>query len=422
MPELALRILGAGESPDKAITECSVNEHNTRRAQRVIWTLAAANLFLFFGAGAQQQFLVSYLGDLTSWSSTARSGIIAAVYLSMTAFRVANVWLLRGWTDRRQTIVGSLMYTGFCLAMAAVFFVRQYELALVAAIIWGWGGAALWAGSSLQVLTATDEGKAQYGSTVGLLYTVTHLGFALGVMVLGWVYAALPKDSLFVLYLFAAGVTFVGNLVLVTTPRLAHVEPQRPSLSSLLQVITKAKAMISGFLQFAAALSFGLMLGSFGDVVKVSYGKGVIWALAAPYPLARLAWSWASGTISDRLGRAWALAASFVLVAASLGVCGVWANPVTIGVASAALGLLSSSVPVVASAIIGDSANRDRRPLVYGALFAYHGAGVAIATLAGAALRSYFPTFQPLFLIFAGIFAVCGAISVALQRWAEQRL
>jgi len=164
------------------------------------------------------------------------------------------------------------------------------------------------------------------------------------------------------------------------------------------------------------------MLGSFGDVVKVSYGKGYIWLLAAPYPLARLLWGWGSGVISDRLGRAWSLAGSFLLVAASLAGCGMWSSPATIVVASAALGLLSSSVPVIASAIVGDSADRQRRPLAYGSLFVYHGAGVAIATLAGAALRSHFPTFQPVFLIFAGIFAVCGVVAVLLQRWAEQRL
>ncbi len=397
-------------------------EPDARLARRVIWTLTAANLFVFFGAGAQQQFLMSYLDDLTGWSSALRSTVIAGVYFSMMVFRIANVWLLRSWPDRRQTIIGALTYTGFCIAMAGFFFHRQYALALGAALVWGWGGAALWAGSSLQILAATDQGKAQYGSTIGVLYTATHLGFSLGVVGLGWVYALVPPDSLYLLYVVAAGASLLGNLVLLATPRLDHVEPEQPSLLGLLQLMTKAKALISGFLQLAAALSFGLMLGSFGDVIKVSYGKGWIWLLAAPYPLARLAWGWASGALSDRLGRAWALAASFLFVAASLAGCGMWSSPATLGVASAALGLLSSTVPVIASAIVGDSADRKRRPLAYGSLFVYHGAGVAIATLAGAALRAHFATFQPVFLIFAGVFAVCGVVSVALHRWAEQRL
>jgi MFS family permease len=340
----------------------------------------------------------------------------------MMVFRIANVWLLRRWPDRRQTLVGSLMYTGFCAAMAGVFFHRSYALALGAAIVWGWGGAALWAGSSLQILAATDRAKGGYGSTIGLLYSATHLGFALGVVALGWVYARVGTESLYWLYLVAGGVSLMGNLVLLATPRLDHVEPEVPSLAALLGVSVKAKAAISGFLQFAAALSFGLMLGSFGDVVKVAYGKGLIWLLAAPYPLARLLWGWASGVLSDRVGRAWALAASFLFVAASLAGCGLWSSPITIGLASGALGLLSSTVPVVASAIIGDSAERQRRPLAYGALFAYHGAGVAVATLGGAALRSHFGSFQPVFLLFAGVFTVCGLVAVALHRWAQQRL
>ena len=148
--------------------------------RRVILILTVAHLFLFCGAGAQQQFLVSYLGDLTPWSSEARSGILALLYSSMMVFRVGNVWLLRNWSDRTQTIVGSFTYTGFCVAMALLFVWRAYALAVVAACVWGWGGAALWAGSSLQIMAATDRGPSQYGSTIGLLYTATHLGFTLG--------------------------------------------------------------------------------------------------------------------------------------------------------------------------------------------------------------------------------------------------
>ena len=391
-------------------------------ARRVILTLTLANLFLFLSAGAQQQFLVSYLGDLTDWSGELRAGIIAALYFSMMVFRVANVWLLRRWPDRTQSIVGSLSYTGFCGAMALFFFWPSPVLGFGAALVWGWGGAALWAGSSLQILAATDRGKSQYGSTIGLLYTATHLGFTVGVCVLGWLYSALGRDALYLLYVAAGVVCLGGNVVLLLTPRLGHIPPEAPSLRALIGIVAKPKVQISGFLQFAAALSFGLMLGSFGDMIKTSYGKGWIWLLAAPYPLARLLWGWVSGALSDRLGRAWTLAASFLLVSASLAGCALWSSRATLGVAAAALGLLSTSVPVIASAIVGDSADRDRRPLAYGSLFTFRDAGVVIATLAGQILKAQLGDFRGAFMAFAVVFAVCGLVSVVLERWAEQRL
>jgi MFS family permease len=395
---------------------------DARLGRRVIWTLTFANLFLFLGAGAQQQFLVTYLGDLTDWSPEQRAGVIAALYFSMMVFRIANVWLLRRWPDRLQSIVGSLTYTGFCVVMALLPLRPSYALAFGAALVWGWGGAALWAGSSLQILAASERGSRRYGATIGLLYTSTHLGFTLGVILLGLVYQALDQASLYVLYVAAAGITILGNIVLLLTPRLDHVEPEAPSLRSLFGVLSRPKAQIAGFLQLAAALGFGLMLGSFGEMIKAPYGKQWIWLLAAPYPLARLIWAWASGAVSDRLGRAWSLGGSFGVVAVALAGCALWSNRATIGIAAAALGLLSTSVPVIASAMVGDSADRERRPLAYGSLFTFRDAGVVAATMAGPLLKSYLGNFQLVFLVFAALFAVCGVVSVALEKWAEQRL
>jgi MFS family permease len=403
--------------------------------RRVIWTLTAANFFLFFGAGAQQQYLVSYLGDLTGWSGTVRASVQAGVYFSMMVFRLVNVWLLRRWSDRTQTIVGSFTYTLFCAAMMGLFFGprgafvfgrlavdQAYVFALVSALFWGWGGAALWAGSSLQILAATDAGKRQYGTGIGILYSSTHAGFMLGVVALGWLYGALPEAQLYLLYVVATAVTFGGNVVLLTTPRLGHVAPEVPSLSALAKVLGKAKAQIAGFLQLTSALSFGLMLGAYGDLIKAPYGKEWIWILAAPYPAARLVWSLVSGVLSDRLGRATVLAGAFLLASLSLVWCAASSHRAAIGLAAAALGLLGAAVPVVASAIVGDSADRQRRPLAYGSIFAFRDAGVVIAAMGGQVLRERFGGFQTVFFAFAIVFLICGVISVVLQRWAEQRL
>ena len=390
--------------------------------RRVIWTLTAANFFLFFGAGAQQQYLVSYLGDTTSWSGTVRASVQAAVYFSMMIFRLVNVWLLRRWSDRAQTIVGSFTYTLFCVAMVAFFFDRSYPFALVSALLWGWGGAAFWAGSSLQILAATDAGKRQYGTAIGILYSSTHAGFMLGVVVLGWLYAALDTRDLHLVYVVAAVVTLLGNLVLLTTPRMAHIPPEAPSLSALFGVLKKPKAQIAAFLQLASALSFGLMLGVFADIIKMPYGKEWIWILAAPYPAARLVWGLVSGMLSDRLGRASVLAGAFLLTSVSLACCAASSHRATIGIAAGAMGLLSAAVPVIASAIVGDSADRQRRPLAYGSLFAFRDAGVVIAAMAGQVLHSHLGDFRPVFLVFAVVFLTCGIASAVLQRWAEQRL
>jgi len=398
------------------------NGDQARLGRRVIITLAAANFFLFFGAGAQQQYLVTYLEDLTDWGGLATVTIPAGVYFSMMVFRVANVWLLRGWSDRTQTIVGSLMYTLFCLAMAALFSLKSYPLALAAALVWGWGGAAFWAGSSLQILAATDAGRRKYGTGIGVLYTTTHLGFWLGVIGLGKLETFLPDGQAYALYLVAAAVTLMGNVVLLTTPRLAHVQPDPPTLRALLELMGKAKALIASFLQLASGLTFGLMIGVFGSLIREEYGAEYVWIVAHWYPAARLAWSLASGALTDRLGGSAVLTGSFLLTTVSLIACVTWTGPATLAVAAAAFGLLSASVPVVASAIVGDSADRQRRPLVYGAVFTSRDGGFVVAALAGQWLQLGAGGVQPVFITFAAVFGVCGLVAVALQRYAEQRL
>ena len=108
--------------------------------------LSSTNFFIFMGTGAQQAFLVPYLEEFTEWSAFQRALVIATVYASMMVFRLGNVYLLRDWPQWKCSIVGGAVYVFFPMAMLALYFVPSYALALAAAAIWGWGGAARPAG------------------------------------------------------------------------------------------------------------------------------------------------------------------------------------------------------------------------------------------------------------------------------------
>ena len=91
------------------------------------------------GAGAQQAFLVPYLERVNGWSALRGSYLIGVTYLAMMVGRVIHMYLFRGWSDRSLTIVGSLSYLAFTLAMFGVAHVDSYSLALAAALVWGMG-------------------------------------------------------------------------------------------------------------------------------------------------------------------------------------------------------------------------------------------------------------------------------------------
>ena len=103
------------------------------------WRLAAAILFVFMGAGAQQAFLVPYLERVNGWSALRGSYLIGVTYLAMMVGRVIHMYLFRGWSDRSLTIVGSLSYLAFTLAMFGVAHVDSYSLAVGAALGGGHG-------------------------------------------------------------------------------------------------------------------------------------------------------------------------------------------------------------------------------------------------------------------------------------------
>jgi MFS family permease len=89
--------------------------------------------------------------------------------------------------------------------------------------------------------------------------------------------------------------------------------------------------------------------------------------------------------------------------------------------AAGTLGLLNGAVPVVASAMVGESADRARRPLAYGTLFVWRDLGVVVATLWGQVLMQGAGDFGLTFRSFAAVFLVCGLVSLLLQRYAAER-
>lgn len=390
-------------------------------ARRVLLMQSGAFFFIFLGAGAQQLYLSGYLAACTDWSPVRRGAIIATVYGSMTFFRVANVYLLRGWSDWLLSLVGSLTYSLFTLLMLGTFWLKSYPLALAAAAFWGWGAAAMWAGTTLQFLAATDAGQRRYGGIQGLLYAVTDAGWLAGTIVLGLIHAR-PELPPWTLYAVATALTLVGNVLAGLAPRDLHPQAPMPSVGDLLAVARRAKTLVAGFLLVASSLSFGLMLGAFRDYLEQTHGRQALWVTATLYPGMRLLLRFVGGGWSDRAGHAVVLVSSFLAAAAGTLLAASWQTIAGAALAAGALGLLNGTVPVVASAMVGESADRARRPLVYGAMFAWRDMGVVIATLWGQVLMQGAGDFALTFRSFAAVFVICAVVSLLLQRYATQRL
>ncbi len=391
-----------------------------RYAKRSIFLLSGTFFFLFAGAGAQQLYIAPYLQDCTDWTGMMRGMVAASVYISMMVFRVANVYLLRGWSHQRLTLVGSLTYTLFTAAMLATFHLKSYPLALAGAIIWGWGGAAMWTGTTMMVFKAAQEGK-RYGISTGILYSATHAGWLAGTIVLGIVYQNQNWEP-YTIYVVAMAITIIGNVLAALHPvddDSTMAKPQRGELRELMQ---RSKVRIAGFLLTTSSLSFGFMLSVFGDHVKAQFGEEYIWVTAMFYPGCRMVTSIIGGALNDRIGQAWTMAGGFVSAALALWLATQWSTVASAAIAATALALLNGTVPVVATAMIGDSADSRRQPLAYGAVFAFRDLGVALAAVWGKVLMGPSAEFTHTFNTFALVFLACGAVALMLRKHALERL
>ncbi len=384
--------------------------------------LSSAFFFIFLGTGAQQAFLLPYLQEFTGWDELQRALVIATVYFSMTIFRLGNVYLLRSWPQWMCSVVGGAMYVFFPLAMLGLYFVPSYPLALLAAAIWGWGGAAMWMGTTMQVLALSDRAQ-RHGTGMGVLYAATHLGWALGVIVLGNVFSYGQAAGLpWLLYVAAFTFALTGFVIMLFLPRPEEPLPELPTWSALMEIMSRKKAQIAAFLLFAASLAFGFVLGRFTDFVENAHGAQWVWITAFFYPFARMVLSFASGLLSERLSHGTVLAIGFFGGAAGMAVPLLVEHPLGLAATALTLGLLNGAVPVVSTALIGSSAEQKRRPLTYGAMFTWRDLGVVVATVAGGILGLRAESVAVTFGIFGVVFIACGVASLVLNRYAEQRL
>jgi MFS family permease len=381
-----------------------------RYLSRDLKILSLAFFFLFMGASFQQ-FLRPYLQETTSWDSMRISTILIVLYAVIMVWRIFIQYSIKALGDYLSIVLASLTYSGFVLTL---YLTKQYHLLVIAAVVWGWGGASLWITSSTQVLDAARESR--YGKASGIFYSATHLGFAVGVMMLGRVAERFGNDAI---PLAALAAMLIGNIVMLFVPR--NRVQRETGVRAIISMMRTAKARIVSFFLFASSLGFGFLLGAFTGVAEAKEQSFIYLANAAVlFPLARFVVGLTGGFISDKLGRARTLVLPFVVCALGLFLAGIWSNIFTIGVSAFGLGLLGGLVPVAAMATIGDSATRERRHLAFGALFFWRDMGVVFSLFLGQFLLARLGDFRVCFLVFACIFVLCAFLSVVLvKREAE---
>jgi len=375
------------------------------RLPRDLKVLSGAFFFLFMGAGAQQQFLLPYLREATSWGTMRYSSVLAAVYFSFMLWRLGIGYSIRALGEYRSIVLGSLTYTAF---VATVLFARSYPAILAAALVWGWGAASLWITSGSRVLNVSR--RTRYGASSGILYLCTGLGFTIGVVALGAVRARWGGEGM---YKTALGLALLGNFLLLFLSREGVLPPTQP-LRKVLALMRTTPVRVVGVFQFTSALSFGLLLGALADFLPQAYGWHSI-MLTASFPLARALTSLGGGALSDRIGRGRALALALGISGLALLTSAGWTTPLSLGISILVLGCQNGVVPTTSMALAGDIAEPEKRPLLLGAMFFWRDLGVVTAILGGQYLRVLSGTVRGPLIAFGVAFLACALWALRLR-------
>lgn len=382
--------------------------------------LCASFFFLFFGVGAVQQFLVPILVTRTGVSNTAAAATFSLVYFGGPVWLWLYSYYFRVLRERWSIILAGMTYTLFGVL---VYLAHDWKLAVLAALIWGWGGETLWATGPAQGINVSDPKRR--GSVSGLFQSSTYSGQMLGVILLGYILSrsATPAAGHDAVLLTAVGISALGNILSLFL-RVKPKELPPAKLSDAILAMKRTAGRYLVLLSVANYLGWGLVLTSFTILVARDMGEGAkLHWIILPYYVGRLIVAWIAGHTSDKVGREKVMIAGFALGAVSLCMVAVAQSVLVVAGASLVLGMQSAMVSVAMTAAVGDYIKPDERHLVFAGTNAWGYLTAGTTMILSPLLRDLVGNFGPSFFVFAGFYGICAVIAAKMrERLAAENL
>lgn len=115
------------------------------------------------------------------------------------------------------------------------------------------------------------------------------------------------------------------------------------------------------------------------------------------------------GSISDTIGRKWALAIVYIIQALSFALFGLWTIPAGFLISALLFGFTAWSIPAIMAAACGDMLGSELAPAALGFITLFFGIGQAVGPSVAGMIADNTGSFTPAFLVASGV-AVLGAI------------
>jgi predicted MFS family arabinose efflux permease len=121
------------------------------------------------------------------------------------------------------------------------------------------------------------------------------------------------------------------------------------------------------------------------------------------------------GTVSDVIGRKWALAMVYLVHAVAFGLFGLWPVPTGFTLSAVLFGLSAWSIPAIMAAACGDMVGPRLTPTALGFVTLFFGIGQALGPTVAGAMADAIGSLLPSMILASGV-ALLGAVAAALLR------
>ena len=382
---------------------------NTRTGgMKEILLLSVAFFFSSLGVGAIQPFLTPYLEEETGRPGTEVIWVLGSVYLAGIFMRLVAALMVNRLGARMTVILGLLMCTSFSWL---VVFTTHIGILLVGAFFWGWGAGCIWVAGTSMVLDFSPADR--YGTNTSILFAAVYLGQGAGVCLLGWIGANVGKADLF---FWAAVISIPANIVSFMFPK-AGGKTQPANLAEGIKILFSLQGIIVSVLLLSSSFGFGILLGNLSGSVARSatmQGFGSVGPVTLGFYVARLVCTSIAGPLSDRFGRAPLLVVAYAASAIGLFAAGVSDRPGVLFAAALSLGVQMGIASVAVGALVGDWAPPEKRHVLLGSLYIFHGLGAALSLILGEQLKAWLNAYRPTFTVFGAVMALCAVLSIVL--------
>jgi MFS family permease len=369
-----------------------------------ILLLSTAFFFSYLGVGAIQPFLTPYLEEETGRPGTEVVWVLGSVYLAGIFMRLVAVLMVNKLGARMTVILGLLMCTGFSWLVVVT---THIGILLAGAFFWGWGAGCIWVAGTSMVLDFSPADR--YGTNTSILFAAVYLGQGAGVCLLSWISTEYDKADLF---FWAAVISIPANIVSFMFPK-AGGKTAPANLAEGMKVLVSLQGLIVSVLLLSSSFGFGILLGNLsGSVARQGFGS--VGPVTLGFYVARLVCTSFAGPLSDRIGRAPLLVVAYAASAIGLFAAGASDSPEILFAAALSLGVQMGIASVAVAALVGDWAPPDKRHVLLGSLYIWHGLGAALSLILGEQLKAWLNAYRPTFTVFGAVMALCAILAVVL--------